>query len=522
MSLHVRLRHALGERLIELDDRAADDPHIVGRARQAVIKIPSVTVSNQHCAIFVHEDQWMLQDLSGGATWVNGQEMQGPLALCVGDTISVGADSQPATIEIDPAAASAGRRGELAQATTANASRTPQASGAPRGMAGTAVASLGGGVDSPRPLGSASSPAQAPLSDFEDADSGMPADPAATPGPSWDVLSIDQSGAVADWQADSSYALPTASPATYRRIRKPARQTSPAALMVGILLCVAIVGGTVWFLYQKMQTPPEVIKAPAPPPADSGPHNIFTNPGTTEHRAAEPSAAAPDSPRAVRQARRGQASSGDAPSDVAAPAGDSGQGAAAPAGDSSQGAAAPADASTDPGAAPAETSASTNALNDIESAHYESDYAKAIYLFDANSREHPELFKEKLKAYTDEAFDRLWCRRIQQLTRHRIGVTKRLESATADLRIEPSAQGRERITEEKAALEKELSLIDESLTTDMGYTPSGPPPDPTDKAAVEKLAADRDPAKFEAWRLRALNYIRRNHGTVPWEGEPEN
>lgn len=49
MSLQVRLRHALGERLLDLADRPAEHPLIVGRAREADVKVPSVAVGNEHC-----------------------------------------------------------------------------------------------------------------------------------------------------------------------------------------------------------------------------------------------------------------------------------------------------------------------------------------------------------------------------------------------------------------------------------------------------------------------------------------
>ena len=111
MSLQVRLRHALGERLVDLAERSAERPLIIGRAREADVKVPSVTVGNEHCVLFVHEGQWVLQDTSGGATYINGSALDGPTPLCVGDVITLGSDGNPATLEIDPAGAAAGRTG---------------------------------------------------------------------------------------------------------------------------------------------------------------------------------------------------------------------------------------------------------------------------------------------------------------------------------------------------------------------------------------------------------------------------
>src|SRR5665213_2871380 len=108
MPLQVRLRHALGERLMDLPDRTAERPLVVGRSREADVKIPSVTVAAEQCALFVHDGQWVLQDTSGGSTLVNGAPAPGPTALCIGDVIALGGEANPATIEIDPAGAAQG------------------------------------------------------------------------------------------------------------------------------------------------------------------------------------------------------------------------------------------------------------------------------------------------------------------------------------------------------------------------------------------------------------------------------
>ena len=55
MSLQVRLRHTLGERLLELPDRPVDEPVVVGRSSAADVQVPSVTVSQRHCVLVVHE-----------------------------------------------------------------------------------------------------------------------------------------------------------------------------------------------------------------------------------------------------------------------------------------------------------------------------------------------------------------------------------------------------------------------------------------------------------------------------------
>ena len=110
MGLQIRLRHSLGERVVEVRPRTVERPLVVGRSKEADLQIPSVTVASQHCALFVHDGQWVVQDLGGG-TLINGGPVEGPTALQVGDVLSIGGGNAPATIEIDPAGVEAGRTG---------------------------------------------------------------------------------------------------------------------------------------------------------------------------------------------------------------------------------------------------------------------------------------------------------------------------------------------------------------------------------------------------------------------------
>src|SRR3954447_24964392 len=112
MGLQIRVRHALGERVIELPDRMAEEPVIVGRASNAEVSVPSVTVAPKHCVLFIHEGHWAVQDLgAGGGTYVNGEPALEARFLQIGDVITVGTDASAPTIEVDPAVAAEGRTG---------------------------------------------------------------------------------------------------------------------------------------------------------------------------------------------------------------------------------------------------------------------------------------------------------------------------------------------------------------------------------------------------------------------------
>ena len=66
MAFQVRLRHAVGERVVELPERGVSQPLIIGRGREADLQVPSAVVMPQHCVMFVHEGQWIIQPTRGG------------------------------------------------------------------------------------------------------------------------------------------------------------------------------------------------------------------------------------------------------------------------------------------------------------------------------------------------------------------------------------------------------------------------------------------------------------------------
>lgn len=144
MGLQVRVRHSLGEKLIELPDREVDDPIKVGRASGADLQVPSVSIAPQHCILFRYEQHWAVQDVAaanGGVTsgtFVNGQQVIDPVMLQIGDVITIGPDPAAATIEVDPTAAAEGRSGWAgdASAMPAYSDAAPVGAGGPMGPRG--------------------------------------------------------------------------------------------------------------------------------------------------------------------------------------------------------------------------------------------------------------------------------------------------------------------------------------------------------------------------------------------------
>ena len=267
MGLQVRVRHALGERLVDLEDRSADNPLLIGRSKDADVKIPSVAVASRHGAMFLHDGRWVVQDLSKGATYLNGNPMQGPTPLSVGDLLTLGNDASPATIEIDPAGAAAGQSGEPALTTEAALAPPPRNNPSPR------VSPVAPRRMQPAPAYSASRamppqiarPAPAPVSN----------DP-------WGQEATATDDPFADWQQSSTTTTSTEGAATPPRRRRH-KQMSPVALTLGILVCILIVAGTIWAVYAETHhepPPKKVVTPPSERPRGTG--NIFTGQGTPD------------------------------------------------------------------------------------------------------------------------------------------------------------------------------------------------------------------------------------------------
>ena len=86
--MHVRLTVMKGSRTGQLDLCL---PTIMGRGNSAKLKLPSSTVSRQHCEIYEYEGQIAIRDLgSSNGTIVNGHRIEGPTFITPSDLVAVG------------------------------------------------------------------------------------------------------------------------------------------------------------------------------------------------------------------------------------------------------------------------------------------------------------------------------------------------------------------------------------------------------------------------------------------------
>src|SRR3954468_12930600 len=92
MSLQLRVTDRLGDRVIDLDDRAADRPYVLGVDARADVPVSAAPgVAARHAFLFVHDAKWFLQDARTQAgTFRNGRAVTGPTPLRLGDVITLG------------------------------------------------------------------------------------------------------------------------------------------------------------------------------------------------------------------------------------------------------------------------------------------------------------------------------------------------------------------------------------------------------------------------------------------------
>lgn len=457
MSLQARLRHPLGERWIELPPRGVDEPLVVGRAVTSDIQIPSVTVGQRHCVLFVHEGQWVVQDMGGGAngTYVNGSRVQGAMFLNVGDVITLGPDGGAPAIEIDPAGALQGRRGQPA-AGPISPPPPPVGTQAPESAAYLPAAG--------QPAYSPGYPPQAPQQ------------PVATSS---------------DWPTE-----PT--PHYYSTPRR--RRDSGQGVWIGMVATLVITAVTGYLLYRNQQGSQVVIR-PAQPSTQPDP--------TIPRIGPEESVPIP-----LRTATRPIV---EAPNPATSPTSAPAPGTTVDATPISPPAVAPPDNGPDP-KAPETVAGVTDdaAWRQVQAARHLKDEGKAILLFDDYARTHPDVATNDLQAYTDAMLDRIWFERIEGLCEQREELVGKIAEVDKEIAEDKDEAYKKRVSiplrEQYVA---QLRRMEGELKDTMKYTGKSAP-NLLDDAELEKLRRARDPQHYAAWKARVLTHIRRTNGQLPW------
>jgi hypothetical protein len=491
MPLQVRLRHSLGERVLELPDRPATEPLLVGRAREADLQIPSTGASPQHGWLFVHEGQWTVQP-AGGPITVNGQPISEATLLAIGDVIRLGIDANAPTIEIEPLAASQGRSGPAVAAPVSDATGS--------------VAAATGGL---RPISAARAPSRpsstgAPLRRIGGGNPIVPASATkkeAVPEPAEGEDTIG-------WNPSS------AGTETTRYYVPKGKRTSQEAVAVAVVVGLAVLGIAGYVAYSHTHVPPPpVVVAQAPPkvvvPKKTSMFDVDGDQAEALRQHAPPGSLPPPAPMADAPSAPAPSAAPPAALDVAPPPPPSSGNAQV---SSANLEAQPAD--TEPPSGPAD-----DEWNEIKGAHYDVRHqGLAIIKFDAYRRAHPGKMTTELDRYTEAAVNWLWWQRIAVLWKQRAEIDTLLRENAADQHAQPAGDFQKTLIDQKAELQAKEEKVNNALLTEMGYN-NDLPPNLESPSNLQELALKRDPAKYAEFKRHILHYVRDNHGATWWDGE---
>ena len=274
---------------------------------------------------------------------------------------------------------------------------------------------------------------------------------------------------------------PAGSAPTRKASRPVKRGPSPLAVAVGgALMGVILIGGAA-VIYRLMQ-PPE---APAPPPAvaqDAAPSTpepeqpgqLFARPKLT--KAASPASPARASPSAASPAPR------------------------------------TASILTDPREADPEWAK-------VEEAHRTASPALAILVYEEYRAAQPTSpMLADLTAYTDEALDRIWWRRVKELCEQRGELSTQLGKLDQQIATVTAAKATptrlKELNEDRAELARRQKQV-QAVLDEMKFTaPDAPDPYDGDQLATARKA--RDATAYEAWKTKVVASIRTKRGLLPW------
>jgi hypothetical protein len=456
MGLVIRLRHALGERMLELPERAVDQPLVIGRASTADVQIPSIHVGPEHLVLFVHEGHWVVQDAPGGTgTLINGEPLSGARALVAGDVLSLGSETTPPTITID------------------SEGYTP-----PVEVASSHLHEPSGG------RGYAPPPLQA--SPYMN----------VAPEPAYAEPELQ-----ADWTT-------AATPQSYYVPKR--RKSSDAAVAVAVVVTVAILAAAGVYVYTHRPPPPAtVVIQQAKPKVDlptSRPalKSIFSEKAEKATRKADVPPPLKDltdeesqTPATMSLAATRRAPTTDK-SDSSPAVGDSDVFGSSDTGDQSEAA---------------------KAFKIVESAYYNPDPAKALLTFDSYAEAHPDTHRTQLEQYRADMLDKIWWERIDSLFEKRKELLAAIRKTEQDIKDETEAAYKKTVLEPRLEDQKKrLAAASARITKDMAYTSPTAPPIGKDEP-MRELRAKRDPKVYEEWCKRVLKHIRNTHGGYPWSNE---
>lgn len=477
MGLQIRLTHSLGDRLIELPAQSADVPLVVGRAANAAVQVPSANIAKQHCLLFVADNRWVVQD--GGSptgTFLNGESVDEPAFLNSGDVITLGSSVNPPTILVDPHGLGVMEAPEEQAAPVAYA---PPAAGLPqpmaRGYAAAPVAPL------PQPGAAASG--------YDDADDqvnlfGAAAAPAPVRQPAYGGYAPP-----APQQGDGWENIPQE---TRYYVPKPQRTNSATAGIVIGVSCVVALGLGIWIYKAAMAkeeaSKPKVIKVEKPAP------NVGKGTSIFDERTFE-------KPKPKTPEKTGSSGS----------TGGTGWKPPAKTNNEMTTATAMPAVETEEKIDPRKQDEKWQAVEMART----NDPVVAIIAFNEYAASAPDSpFKKDLDQYQEEALDRIWWKRINELFQERDQHQHEIAAKKNDLAISQDPEFKKGLQAEITKLEEKRERAANRLKEQMKFEGTEAP-DIYNDALLAKLRAQRDTELYAKWKDEVLRSIK-SRRSLPW------
>ncbi len=404
MGLQLRVRHALGTRMVEVDERGPDRPLRIGRSADCDVQIPSGTVAPTHCLLYAQDGQWAVAPASeSAAVAINGQGIAEPAFVNLGDVIWLAGNA--GSIELDPL--------------------------------GTARRILAAASASMRPSAPTEPQPHEAAAEYPAAEEELPPQVAAqAPAAESDGFATNDDDE--QWSLDTAAEAPQdQQPAaqTPRQQQRPARsrqRPNHNAIIAGIVIGAVAIVIVILVVVMNRQGDESRSQSTAEPKkertdfgeVDTGPRNKFKSIFDEDPSKSKPPPKKIEAPRPAPQPQP-QSNNGD---------------------DDNNGANPPRPTPTDPRML-------TEDWKRVEEAHISRKYGVALWNYSDYRKLHPGEFEDKLKEYADQALDMLWWTRIKQLCNLRDRYVTQLTDMDRQI-------GNEDNPEEKAKLVKERTRVE--------------------------------------------------------------
>lgn len=142
--------------------------------------------------------------------------------------------------------------------------------------------------------------------------------------------------------------------------------------------------------------------------------------------------------------------------------------------------------------------------------------ARAIYAIEGYREKRPGQFEAELQGFLDQALDRIWWERIEELCGRRDELKGEIQQLSNAIAEETEEDFRKKLEEERTGKEGMLRWTLEALNNEMGYA-GKEAPNVADEEMIAHLREQRDAKLYQAWKDKVVKSILHTRGYLPWE-----